>query len=120
MTLTIENDAVPIRIDDDGNAVVGKTRVRLILVVSAFEQGCSPEEIIERYTSLELADVYAVIGYYLRHRDEVSAYMCEREKQADESTCLACRTNPFPTNGWISGQIYLRRMQCIVHHAARQ
>ncbi|MGI8588539.1 MAG: DUF433 domain-containing protein [Chloroflexia bacterium] len=84
MALTIENDAVPIRITDNGNAVVGKTRVLLILVVSAFEEGCSPEEITERYTSLDLADVYSVIGYYLRHRDEIREYMCEREKQADE------------------------------------
>jgi hypothetical protein len=33
---------------------------------------------------LDLADVYAVIAYYLRHRAEVDAYLQEREQQARE------------------------------------
>ena len=40
-------------------------------LVTAYEQGASPEEIVSRYTTLELADVYAIITHYLRHREEV-------------------------------------------------
>ena len=40
--------------------------------------------IVEKYTSLQLADVYAVIAYYLRHQDEVDAYLREQERLADE------------------------------------
>jgi hypothetical protein len=32
---------------------------------------------------LDLADVYAVIAYYLRHRDEVRAYLKRREEEAE-------------------------------------
>ena len=32
--------------------------------------------------TLVLADVYAVIAYYLRHRDEVRAYLKGREEEA--------------------------------------
>jgi len=31
-----------------------------------------------------LADLYAVIAYYLRHRADVEAYLAEREQRAQE------------------------------------
>jgi hypothetical protein len=33
---------------------------------------------------VSLADIYSVIGYYLRRRDEVDAYLQERRHQAQE------------------------------------
>ena len=50
--------------------------------MTAFLEGCTPEEIKEQYPSLQLSDIYLVIGYYLRHRDEVHAYLAERQRQA--------------------------------------
>jgi hypothetical protein len=57
--------------------------VTLDTVVAAFSQGATAEEIVHRYPSLELADVYQVIGYYLRRPSEVDAYLKERRAQAD-------------------------------------
>lgn len=37
----------------------------------------------QQYPSLRLADVYSVIGYYLRHRSEVEEYLRERERRVD-------------------------------------
>lgn len=54
-------------------ARVGGTRVTLDTLVAAFEQGATTEEIAQQYPSPGLADVYSVIGYYLRRRDEVAA-----------------------------------------------
>jgi hypothetical protein len=34
---------------------------------------------------LHLADVYAVITYYLQHQDEVDAYLAERRRQIGEA-----------------------------------
>jgi uncharacterized protein (DUF433 family) len=61
---------------------VGDSRVLFELVVHAFQDGATPEAIVQRYSTLQLADVYAVIGYYLRHRGEVDAYLAAREQQA--------------------------------------
>lgn len=36
-----------------------------------------------QYPSLHLPDIYLVIGYYLRHRDEVHTYLAERQQQAN-------------------------------------
>ena len=68
-------DPVPLAADRDGVLRVGGTRVTLDTLVAAFREGATAEEIAQQYPSLQLADVYAVIGYYLRRRDEVDAYL---------------------------------------------
>ncbi|PZO58327.1 MAG: hypothetical protein DCF15_05685, partial [Phormidesmis priestleyi] len=35
------------------------------------------------YPSLELSDIYLVIGYYLRHQDEVNTYLAGRQRQSE-------------------------------------
>lgn len=66
---------VPLATDSDGVVRVGGTRVTLDTVVGAFTDGATPEEIGQRYPTLDLADVYAVLAYFLRHRDEVDEYL---------------------------------------------
>ncbi len=83
MTLSIVDTPVPLRTDADGNVRVGGTRVTLDTLVAAYSQGASAEEIAQYYPSLELADVYAVLGYYLRHRSEIDAYVRQRQQEAD-------------------------------------
>ncbi len=83
MTLQIQPQIAPIKIDQDGAARVGGTRVLLDLVIRAFHNGDTAEQIVDSYDTLALADVYAVIAYYLNHREEVDAYMRLREAEAD-------------------------------------
>jgi uncharacterized protein (DUF433 family) len=84
MGLTIRQDFVPLRVDETGTVRVGKTRMLLDLVIGAFRDGATPEEIVQTYDTLNLADAYSVIGYYLRHREEVDAYLLKREREAVE------------------------------------
>jgi hypothetical protein len=63
---------------------VGGTRVTLDTVVSAFQEGLTAEEIVQQYPSLALADVYAVISYFLRRRSEVEIYLTNQRRQAGE------------------------------------
>ena len=81
MSLIMSADPLPLDTDVDGVIRVGRTRVPLDTVVVVFDLGASPEEIVQQFPSLELADVYAVVGYYLRHRDEVGAYVRERQER---------------------------------------
>ena len=78
MTLTIDAVPAPLRIDADGVVRVGGTRVTIDTVVEAFRDGASAEEIALQYPVLALADVYAVLAYYLRRREEVDAFLAER------------------------------------------
>ncbi|WGV27480.1 DUF433 domain-containing protein [Halotia branconii] len=82
MSLAIALESVPLEIDAHGTVRVAKTRVTLDTVVTAFLEGCTPEEIGEQYPSLQLSDIYLVIGYYLRHRAEIHTYLAERQRQS--------------------------------------
>ena len=82
MVFVIALEPTPIETDAYDVVRVAKTRVTLDTVVSAFLEGCTPEEIGEQYTSLQLSDIYLVVGYYLRHREEVHTYLAERQRQA--------------------------------------
>lgn len=83
MTLQLAPEMIPITIDADGAARIGKTRVTLDTVVTAFLEGATAEEIVQQYPSLRLADVYNVIGYYLRRSDEVNSYLEQRKSRAE-------------------------------------
>jgi uncharacterized protein (DUF433 family) len=84
MALQVLAEPAPLRTDSDGVIRVGDTRVTLATIVSAFHQGATAETIVQQYPTLTLADVYAVIGYYLRHQDEVDAYLAEQQQEADK------------------------------------
>lgn len=82
MTQTVVTERVPLVTDSDGVIRVGGTRVTLDTVVMAFRDGATAEEIAHQYPSLNLADVYSVIGYYLRRRGEIDAYLDRRQDLA--------------------------------------
>jgi len=86
MTLSIDPEAawrVPLAPSRDGVVLVEGTRVPLETVVEAFNAGQSAEEIALSYPTLELANLYAVLAYYLRHRGDVDTYVAERRQKAD-------------------------------------
>jgi len=81
MALLIETQPVPLAIDADGVVRVGNTRVTLDTVIAAFLEGATAEEIAHQYPSLNLPDIYSVIGYYLKNRFEVDKYLEARKKR---------------------------------------
>ena len=83
MPLILSAPALPLRLDATGVVRIGSTRVTLETVVAAFQAGATPEEIVTQYPSLQLADIYAVIAYYLQRRAEVDAYLAERQHEAE-------------------------------------
>jgi len=84
MGFVIKTDTLPIYEDDSGSLRVGKSRVLLEIVIRAFQDGASPETIVQRYPTITLADVYSVVGYYLRHRKEIDEYLARREELAQQ------------------------------------
>jgi uncharacterized protein (DUF433 family) len=84
MTLTIVAEPAPLQANEDGVILIGKTRVTLDTVVAVFNQGATVEEIVYRYPSLNLADVYATIAFYLKHQSEVEVYLRQRRQQSQE------------------------------------
>jgi uncharacterized protein (DUF433 family) len=75
---------IPLRTDEHGAIRIGNTRVLLELVIHAYYMGETPEGIVDSYSSLTTADVYAVIGYYLANREAIDRYVLMRDQQADQ------------------------------------
>ena len=98
----------PITKDQDGVLRVAGTRVTLDSVVAAFDLGATPEEIVQRYPSVDLASAYALIAYVLRHRDSVDLYLTERSKAASHvQTEVEAR---FPPDG-LRARLLARRAE---------
>ena len=76
---------VPLWEDPPGVFRVGKSRVLLELVISAFKRGETPEEIVRAYRTLNLADVYAVVSRYLAAPGPFEEYLRIREEVAGEA-----------------------------------
>jgi uncharacterized protein (DUF433 family) len=74
--VTIET--IPLATGDDGVIRVSGTRVTLETIVAAFRDGATAEEIAQQYPSVPLPDIYQVIGYYLRHSEELQTYLALR------------------------------------------
>ena len=73
---------VPLKIDNQGVIYVSGTRITLDTIIARYHQGDNPESIHEGFDVLPLNDIYAVISYYLAHRDEIDRYLNDREIKA--------------------------------------
>jgi len=82
MSLLLTADPAPLTSDSDGVIRVGATRITLDTIVAAFRDGMTREGIVEQYPSLQLAEVYLVIGYFLYHAEEVESYLLDRQSHA--------------------------------------
>jgi uncharacterized protein (DUF433 family) len=81
--LPLQTEAPPLRVDEGGAVRVGTSRINLDVVVEQYENGMTPEDMVRAYDTLVLADVHGVIAYYLRHREEVRAYLKHRSEEAE-------------------------------------
>ncbi len=86
---------IPLRTDEHGAIRIGQTGVLLELVIHAYYLGETPEGMVESYPSLTTSDVYVVIAYYLANREEIDAYVRQRDQQVDR-TLRQMETNLTP------------------------
>lgn len=64
-----------------GKACIDGTRIRVLDLVCLMRQGSSPEQMLDAYPSLNLAQVYAALSYYHENSEEIEADL-ERDRQA--------------------------------------
>ena len=83
MVLVPTTEVIPLTADAHEDLRVGNTRVTLDTVLAVFADDATAEKIVRQYPSPHLADVYSVIGYYLRHTTEVDVYIqqCHRQRE---------------------------------------
>jgi len=65
----------------DGGLYLAGARVSLDSVVISFQEGDSPEQIVESFSTLKLSQVYGAIAYYLENEKMVNEYIAEGERE---------------------------------------
>jgi len=78
----------------DGALRIAGTRVSLASVVIGFQEGESPEQIIESFPTLMLAQVYGVIAYYLENEKMINEYLSEVQSEFETSVPPLSQSNP--------------------------
>jgi uncharacterized protein (DUF433 family) len=79
--MILEPLTIPLREDAAGVWRVGKTRVTLETVWRAWKEGADAEQIVMRFSALELADVLAVLAFTLRQPELVNGYMARVQSE---------------------------------------
>ena len=100
MPLAIEAEPAPLRVDEHGAIRVGQCRVLFELVIRAFQDGATPEQIVEMYPTLALADTYGAVAYYLRHSEAVHEYLEDCERKALEIRAKIEAAQPDMEEKW--------------------
>jgi len=78
-------EALPLQADAYGVVRMANSRIPIDNVISAYQRGATPEAIVqEEYPTLNVADVYLVIGFYLRHKLEVDVYLAEQAAEDEK------------------------------------
>ena len=75
MSIDLRPVPLPLGFDAHGVCRIAGTRVTLLTLIDAFQEGATPEEIYQEYPSVPLADVYAVIASYLSRQGQVDTYL---------------------------------------------
>jgi len=82
--LNLEARTVPLTRLDNGVYRVTGARIPLERVIESHRAGATPQEIVDSFDTLRLADVYSLIGYYLDHQKEVEQYLREQEEEGEK------------------------------------
>ena len=106
--ILLEPQLVPLAMAEGGILNVGASRVSFDSVIFAYEEGETPEGIVDRYPSLEVADVYQAIGYYLKHPREARAYLAKQEQRAETFRLLS--EKQFGSSSELRARLLARRL----------
>ena len=70
------------------------TRVSLDSVIIHFQEGASPEAIVQSFSTLKLSQVYGVIAYYLENESAINDYIAEGRRELERSVPPLSQSNP--------------------------
>jgi uncharacterized protein (DUF433 family) len=77
-----------------GGLYVAGTRVSLDSVVICFQEGASPERIVQSFPTLKLSQVYGAIAYYLENEKTINEYIAEGQRELERSVPPLSQSNP--------------------------
>jgi len=76
-----------------GRARLSGKRIPVSSIYRWFLQGCDPEDILEKFDGVALAEIYAVISYALANSEEITSQIEGEDRMSSEAS-RAGRTEP--------------------------
>lgn len=92
-----ETVVLPLKMDEHGAIRVSGTRVTLDTLIGFYHQKQTAEDLHEGFPTVPLADIHAVIAYYLANQSEVDTYLKLRDEVANRIRQEWENRNPPPT-----------------------
>ena len=89
---------VPLATDADGTVRVRGSRLVFDLIVRAYWNGATPEDMARIYETLDPADAYLIVGFYLKNRPMCDEFLRERERSAAGTQAQWEAASKLPTN----------------------
>ena len=80
--------------EQEGALRIAGTRVSLSSVVVHFQEGHSPEQIVQSFPTLTLAQVYGAIAYYLDNQKLINDYIAKVQREFERSVPPLSQSNP--------------------------
>jgi uncharacterized protein (DUF433 family) len=77
--------------DPDGHIHVAGRRIGLQDLVYYYNEGYSPEALLDVFSTLSLAEIHKVIAFYLDNRSEVDAYISACDLEMERQRAAAPR-----------------------------
>ncbi len=77
--------------DSDGYVHITGHRIGVEDIVHFYNQGSSPEMLLETFPTLSLAVIHKVLGFYLDHQVEVDASIAANEAELERQRTTAPR-----------------------------
>ena len=85
MAIALEPLTLPLQEDEHGVLRVTGSRVPVDLLIYAYRNGATAEEMVLDYPTLKLADIHAVLSFYLLNQADVDAYLETQEVLSEEA-----------------------------------
>lgn len=82
MAFALKPIETPFYEDETGVLRFIRSRVTIDLVIYDYQNGLNADEIALHYPSLNLADIYSVLSYYLSYQKELDDYLTKQEQNS--------------------------------------
>jgi len=72
-----------------GRARIAERRIPVSSIYRWFLRGHAPEDVLEKYEGLSLAEIYAAIAYALANREEIAAELADEDGMERDATAAS-------------------------------
>ena len=79
---------------EDGALRIAGTRVGLSSVVAHFQEGQTPEQIVESFPTVTLAQAYGAVAYYLENKKLIDDFFADVDRKFFSRVRPLSETNP--------------------------